>query len=102
MSAPRLWPLFVFSAAGAGFSAVDSPTRSAVVPGLVARRQLPAAYAVNHLGFQLAHVVGPALAGLVIARLGLAATYWLDVASFGAAIAALVAARPLAPQRGGT
>ncbi len=102
LPAPRLWPLFVFSAASAGLSAVDSPTRSAVIPGLVARRQLPAAYALNQLGFQLAHVVGPALAGLVIARLGLAVTYWLDVASFGAAIAALLAMRPLLPQGGGT
>lgn len=102
LAAPRVWPLFAFSAAGAGFSAVDSPTRAAVLPGLVRKETLPAAYALQQIGFKLAHVLGPAAAGLVIAQLGLAATYWIDVVSFGAALAAILAMRPLPPEGGGT
>lgn len=99
--APALWPLFVFSAVAAGLSAIDSPTRSAAVPGLVARRQLPAALALQQIGFQVAQVVGPSLAGLIIARMGLAATYWLDAVTFVAAIVALLAMRPMVPEGGG-
>ncbi len=101
-SSPQLWPLFVFSALGAGFSSIDSPTRAAAIPSLVVREQLPAAYALNQMGFQLTSVVGPALAGLTIAQLGLAMTFWIDVASFGASIAALLLMRPLVPEGGGT
>lgn len=98
---PALWPVFVLSAASAGLSAVDSPTRSAAVPGLVARAQLPAAYALHQLGFQVAQVAGPALGGLVIARVGLPAAYALDAATFAAAVVALLLMQPLVPQGGG-
>jgi predicted MFS family arabinose efflux permease len=98
---PALWPLFALSALAAGVGGVDSPARSAVVPTLVRPHQLPAAFALNQILFQTAQVVGPALAGLLIAQVSLAAAYWLDVATFGVAAATLLAMRPLPPQRGG-
>lgn len=100
-TSPALWPVFLLSAASAGLSAVDSPTRSAAVPSLVAREQLPAAYALHQLGFQVAQVAGPALAGVVIARFSLAAAYLLDAVTFGAAVVALLLMRPLVPEGGG-
>ncbi|MGH3441726.1 MAG: MFS transporter [Nitriliruptorales bacterium] len=99
--APAVWPLFVLSAANAAFSAVDHPTRAAAVPGLVERRQLPAAYALNQIGFQLGHAVGPAIAGVIISQVSLAAAYWIDAATFGAALLAVAAMKPMRPQGGG-
>jgi MFS family permease len=81
--------LYALTAAGACFSALDSPTRASLAPTLVERRHIRAAIALNQTIFQLALVVGSALAGIVIARIGLAGAYWLDVASFVAAFVAV-------------
>jgi MFS family permease len=99
---PAVWPLFVFTAVAAGLSGVDSPTRSAAIPSLVRKDQLPAALALNQTLIQIGQVLGPALAGLVIARVSLAAAYWLDAASFLVAAAVLVLMRPMVPEGGGT
>ena len=99
---PAVWPLFVFSAAAAGLSGIDSPTRSASIPSLVRRELLPSAYALNQTLMQVGQVAGPAAAGLIIARVSLAATYWLDAATFAIAFATVFAMAPLVPEGGGT
>jgi predicted MFS family arabinose efflux permease len=55
----------------------------------VERRLIRAAMALNQTIFQFALVFGSVLAGIVIARFGLAGAYWLDVASFAAAFIAV-------------
>ena len=96
---PPLW--FVYLAAGliAALSALDSPARSAAIPNLVARKDLPSAIALNQVLFQLSDIVGPAVGGLILARLGLAWAYGIDAVSFFAAIAAMLAMRPMPRQR---
>jgi MFS family permease len=81
--------LYVLTAVGACFSALDNPTRASLAPTLVERRQIRAAMALNQTIFQFALVFGSALAGIVIARFGLAGAYWLDVGSFAAAFVAV-------------
>lgn len=93
----ELWLLYALTALSAGFSAIDQPTRGALVPTLVDRADLPAAIALNQMLYQTAAVVGPALGGVVIASYGVAAAYWLDAVTFAAAIAAAAAIR--APAR---
>lgn len=78
--------LYVLTAIGSGFGALDQPARSALAPSLVERRLIPAAMALNQTQFQLAQVVGPAIAGVLIARFGLALAYWIDVATYAVAI----------------
>ena len=73
LAQPKVWPIYVCTAWSAGFSAIDSPTRSAVVPSLVRRDQIPAAAALNQTGYQFGSVGGPALAGVVIGTLSLSA-----------------------------
>ena len=85
--------LYVLTAAGACCSALDNPTRAALAPALVERRLIRAAMALNQTVFQLSAIVGSAIAGIVIARFGLAGAYWLDAASFIAAVAAVAAMR---------
>jgi MFS family permease len=95
---PPLW--FVYLAAGliAALSAIDSPARSAAIPNLVARKDLPSAIALNQVLFQVSDIIGPAVGGLILARLGLAWAYGIDAISFLAAIGAMLAMRPM-PQR---
>ncbi len=98
---PRTWPLYLLTAGSAALSAVDFPARNAATPNLLRREQIPAAAALNQLLMQTGQVAGPALAGLVIARVSLAAAYWIDVATFAASILTLLAMRPLPPEGGG-
>ena len=81
--------LYALTAIGSAFGALDQPARSALAPSLVERRLIPAAMALNQTNFQIATVVGPAVAGVVIATFGLAWAYWIDAGTFVVAIAAV-------------
>ena len=72
---PLLWPLFVLSGLNAGVSAVDSPARQAVLPGLVGRALLPSALALNQTLGNVATAAVPAAGGLLIATAGLPFSY---------------------------
>lgn len=81
--------LYLLTAVGACFSALDNPTRASLAPTLVDRRLIRAAMALNQTVFQFGLVFGSVVAGIVIGRLGLAGAYWLDVASFAASFVAV-------------
>lgn len=79
---PALWPLFLLTAAQGGLAGFDRPAFNAAIPRLVPTGELAAAYALWQVQFQIGIVVGPSVAGLVLAGGGVATVYWLDVASF--------------------
>ena len=99
---PLLWPIYVLTGASAALSGLDHPTRSAAVPTLVRREILPRALALVQLSWQVCLVVGPALAGLIIAKFSLTAAYGFDVVTFAIAIVFVARLRPLVPEGGGT
>lgn len=76
---------------GAAFMA---PAWQAVVPLLVPRSQLRAAIGLNSMGINVSRAIGPALAGILIASVGLAAPFALNAASHLVIIAALILWRP--------
>jgi MFS family permease len=92
--APAVWPLYVLSAVNAGVSAIDSPARHAIVPGLVGRALLPAALALNQTLTNIAKTAMPAMAGLLIAVWGLPFSYGVEVLLF---IASFLLLRHLPP-----
>lgn len=100
---PSLWPLFVCSAFQAGFSGVDNPTRSALAVSVVDRDHLVAANALWQVLFQFGQIGGPAVAGLLLARFGVAPVYWVDLASFTASLLSLLRLRtePMVCPEGG-
>lgn len=67
----------------------DNPTRQSFVPSLVPREDLPNAIAMNSLVINVARIIGPALAGILIATIGMAFAFWLNFASYIGIIAAL-------------
>jgi len=84
---PAIWPLFVLSAINAGVSAIDSPTRASIIPGLVGMGLLPSAMALNQTLTNVAKAVFPALGGFLIATVGLPFSYGIEVLAFiGAAL----------------
>jgi MFS family permease len=94
-----VWPIYVLAALGAAVGAFDLPARNALVPTLVPREHLPNAISLNTIMFQLASVLGPSLAGLVIATTSVTWVYVANAISFGAVVAALLMMRDL-PGRG--
>jgi MFS family permease len=92
---PPLLLLYVLGGLLAGFGALQNVARSAIVPNLVAREEMPAALAVNFGLYQLTMVFGPGLGGLLIAGGGVAGAYGADAVSCLVMVAAL---RHLSPQ----
>ncbi len=90
---PSLATLYVVSAVASGFTGFASTARMAAVPGMVERRQIPAASAMTQIVFQVGVIVGPALSGLLLG-IGLPLVYGLDAASF---VVATVTSAMLAP-----
>ena len=73
--------------------AIDIPARQAFITDLVGRPDLPNAVALNSVVFNGARIVGPGVAGLLIARFDVAVAFFLNAASFVAVLAALLAMR---------
>ncbi len=88
--------VYGFAALSAAVTAFDSPARQALMPNLVPREDLPNAISLMTILFQTASVVGPSLAGIVIATRGVGFAYALNALSFFAVIVALGAMRNVA------
>ena len=99
---PSLWPLFLFPAITAGLSGMDSSARNAMLPGMVGMELLPASNAIFQSLFQTGAIVGPAVAGLLLAGAGVHVIYWLDVVSFLAALSAVFMISPQPPAASGS
>ncbi len=73
--------------------AFDGPARQSVVVELVGKRHLLNAIALNSASFNSARVIGPALAGILIASIGMSGCFYANGISFFAVIAALLTIR---------
>jgi MFS family permease len=89
----QYWHVVVMATVYGIANTVDMPTRQAFIVEMVGRESLRSAIALNSAMFNGARVVGPALAGLVIARWGTALAFFFNGLSFVAVIAALAALR---------
>src|SRR5205085_12238907 len=79
-------------------SGVAQPSRLALIPTLVDRGSLASALAINSVVFNLARFIGPALAGIVIAEIGIAAAFAANAVSYIAFQISLANLRDLPPQ----
>jgi predicted MFS family arabinose efflux permease len=86
----------------AGSSSLDSVTRAAIVPRVVPARRLRSALAFSYGTYQAAGVIGPAIGGVLVATLGIAAGYLIDAGSCLAMAAAAVALSPQPPDESQT
>lgn len=71
-------------------TAIDGPARQSFVSDLVDRRTLPNAVALNASSFNAARLIGPALAGLVIAAWGTGVVFAVNAATFSIMLIALL------------
>ncbi len=85
-----IWHIYVITALQAIAVAFDGPSRQALIPNLLPKKDLPNAFSMTFTSFQVGSVLGPALSGFVIAYAGQAAVYYFNAISFGAVLIALV------------
>jgi len=90
--------LFVLAALRGLVNAFDGPARQAFVVEMVGKDDLPNAIALNSSLVNGARIVGPAMAGLIVASLGEGWCFALNGLSYGAVVLAL-ATMKLAPRR---
>lgn len=90
----QIWHVLVLSMFYGCASAVDIPARQSFLQEMVSTRdELANAIALNSSMFNAARLIGPALAGLLIARFGEGAAFVINALSYIAVIGALLAMR---------
>lgn len=90
----RVWHIWCLSFGVGVAQAFGGPAYSALIPTLVDKKDLQNAIALNSIQFNLARVVGPALGGIALAKLGASWCFTLNGISYIAVIFSLLAIRP--------
>jgi len=96
--AEALWPLYLLITLNTVASTMVGVARQAMVPRLVRRELLSAAGALGGISGGLMATVGPALAGLLVASVGIPWTYSIDAVLFIAAFLGLYTLPALRPE----
>ncbi len=89
----QLWHVYVFAGLQGCVTAFDSPARHTFVSELVGEHDLANAVGLNSTSFNAARLIGPALAGLLIAAVGSGWVFVLNGVSFLAVLLSLGALR---------
>ncbi len=82
----ELWMVYVAAVLNGCIKVFDNPTRQTFVREMVGKEYLTNAVALNSMTINLARVVGPALAGILVATVGIGMCFVLDGLSFIAVI----------------
>jgi len=85
----QLWHVYVFAFLLGCTTAFDSPARQTFVSDLVGETDLSNAVALNSTSFNVARMIGPAVAGALIAYVGSGWVFLINAASFAAVLASL-------------
>ncbi len=105
----QLWHVYVFALLLGCVTAFDAPARQAFVTDLVGTNDLANAVALNSMSFQAARMVGPAVAGVLIASFGTGWSFLCNAVSFAGVLGSLAWLRvgelhrtPTTPQQRGS
>ena len=77
-----IWHVYLLSLLGGFFGTLDFPTQSAFLGDLAGLSNVRKAVNMNAMFFQASRMIGPALAGFIIARWGSPTAFWLNSISF--------------------
>jgi MFS family permease len=95
LETPNLMIVYAMVVVTAIASAFEMPARQALIPALVPAPMLSQAMSAGIISWQLATVLGPSIAGILISVYGVVPLYWIDAASYLAVVAAAVMMRPV-------
>ncbi|MCA0456471.1 MAG: MFS transporter [Chloroflexi bacterium] len=91
ISIVQIWHVYVLSFLLGIVNALDVPTQQTFLGDLSGTSELRKAVNLNAMILQVSRMIGPAIAGLVIARIGIAPAFWVNGLSFIAVVASLIA-----------
>jgi len=89
LSRPQVWLLFVGASLHAGLAALQRPSFEAMLQKLIPLELMPSVSALNFLRWNLTTIIGPSIAGIIMARFGAAVAYSLDLVTFFASLTAV-------------
>ena len=85
----QYWHILILATALGIVNTIDMPTRQSIVIELVGKEYLMNGIALNSMSFNLARIIGPAIAGIVMGYAGVAACFFVNAISFGAVLISL-------------
>jgi MFS family permease len=94
-----IWWIYGMGALTAAAAAFDLPSRQSLTPNLVPREDLTNAITLSSMVFQIASIVGPGIAGVLIGQYGVGIIYWLNGISYVALLAALLLMKTATPPK---
>lgn len=94
----QYWHILVSATALGMVNTLDMPTRQCFIIELVGKEDLMNAIALNSSVFNMARVLGPALAGIIMGTMGVASCFYINSFSFAAVIVGLFFIHPISVQ----
>jgi MFS family permease len=88
-----IYTLTVLSLMQGVLDGAHMPVRMSIVPNLVTKGQLQSAIAMTSISFNVSRFVGPAFAGIIIAKFGIAAAFFVNGISYLSLISAMLVIR---------
>ncbi len=89
----ELWMVYVIACSFGVITAVDNPSRQTFVMEMVGQQSIANAVTLNSVAVNLARVIGPAIAGVMIATVGIGVCFLANAASYVSVLAALLLIR---------
>ncbi|MFI6446573.1 MFS transporter [Kitasatospora sp. NPDC050543] len=100
LPAPMLWPIYLVTGLVAALDGLQRPARDTLTPRIVEHDQMTAAFALTSLYHSAGSILGPALAGVIVALAGVQTAYALDVLTFAVSLLLLARMRAVPPPTG--
>lgn len=94
-----VWWIYAVGFVNAAASAFDLPSRQSLTPNLVPREDLTNAITLSSIVFQIATILGPGIAGVLIGQYGEGLIYWINGFSYLALIGALALIKTATPPK---
>lgn len=98
---PHLVLLYIVAAGFAATDGLQSPSLGAILPRLVSHEDLPASQSLMQLRWQVSAVLGPSIAGIIIATAGVKTAYAIDVLTYFFSVLLILRIHPIPPLVGG-
>lgn len=86
---PQVWLLFVCASAQAGLAALQRPSFESMLQKIVPLELMASVSALNALRWNVTTILGPSLAGIILARFGAGTAYGIDLITFVASLIAV-------------
>ena len=86
---PQVWLLFVCAALHAGLVALQRPSFESLLQKIVPLELMSSVSALNSLRWNVTTILGPSLAGIIVARYGASTAYSIDLVTFVASLTAV-------------